>query len=279
MKVAFETTQEQDYIACAQAISDRNPACKRLESRKVDYIALFSELKICEMVNQSTNRIDEVWMVALPYTGIGEGDMVGPNPYNINGNVVKNTACKHNVPVLALDLIRPPELAIHSLGHRMEFTMSLIYHSYGWDTTDRNNNWEKFVQGISTKNVDRFGSHYACGSIHFPPNTKKEYNYLDSNIVPSYCKSFFDYPIIDNTNKEEINYNSWGTNETGYYQWWFSHIPTASGRGADGVLQNWWTYFIDPDFTAKEAGVKALDAFNNASSKNVHTHHENKSAN
>jgi len=97
-----------------------------------------------------------------------------------------------------------------------------------------------------------------------------------SNEVDSYCQSFFDYPVINENNFVKVNSLTWGQTEAGYYQWWFSHIPSVVGRGADGVLQNWWTYFLDPDFTAKEAGVTSVAEFNKAARSQVHSRYLNK---
>ena len=267
------TTQEQDYIACTQHVSADNPGCTRLSSRTIDYIKLFDEpeLKICDLVND--NKIDEVWNMALPFTGVGEGDMVGPNPYNVNGLVVKNTKCNRNVPILGIDITRAPELAIHSLGHRMESTMTLVYHSLKWDYPPTNN-WEKYV--IAKSHAVQGAKIFGCGSVHAPPNAVKGYDYLLSNEVDSYCQSFFDYPVINENNFVKVNSLTWGQTEAGYYQWWFSHIPSVVGRGADGVLQNWWTYFLDPDFTAKEAGVTSVAEFNKAARSQVHSRYLNK---
>ncbi|MBU4512480.1 T9SS type A sorting domain-containing protein, partial [Patescibacteria group bacterium] len=41
-----------------------------------------------------------------------------------------------------------------------------------------------------------------------------------------------------------VSCSEWNCNQLGYMRWWFSHIPRFKGI-TDGVLNNWWHYFVD----------------------------------
>ena len=180
----FTAAQVEMHVEkCLKNISGDNPDCKN--TWVVDYNALFSELKICEKVNN--NQIDELWIGSYPYNGSGEDDMVGPNPFFINGHTVLNTVCKKNVPILAADYAAPGTgpgqsastgvaLTMHSAGHRIEATMRYVNGQL--EPGQIQSDWHHFSYaysdyGRNSQNPPPFG----CGNIHFPPNAQKDYEY------------------------------------------------------------------------------------------------------
>ena len=197
------------------------------------------------MIN--TNEIDEVWTVVFPYTGVGEGDMVGPAPFGINGRVQKITTCKRNVPVMSIDITVLAHFFIHSYAHRVEFTMHNIYK---W-TLD--NVWGKYLTSTGPS-IDIAG----CGNVHFPPNTTEEFRYNSDDEKISYCNGFLKYPHFEFA-RDTLSCTHWNCNPEGFYVWWLNHIPNNPGKAPDGRLNNWWIYVNDPDYTAQEAQRLQLD--------------------
>ena len=232
----------------------------------VDHIKFFDKFSICEKVND--DKVDEVWVAAYPYSGFGESDMVGPNPFLRNGsigNAIKYDKCKKNVLTVGIDMNlsynqdNKDEVdgaavsALHSLGHRIESTMSYVYGSQDeWKFPPRNN-WESYVITGSQSEIA------ACGNIHAPPNIiSGAYNYSDSRTIKSYCKSFLNYPDVSSNQTESVSCQTWGCSSLGYYKWWMDHIPNKPGRGPDGKLNNWWEYIYNNKTARRDSETEKI---------------------
>ena len=265
--------QDTDYqdllVSCAKYTTADNPDCIKLKSYVLNYNALFEDYNVCPRIN--TEEIDEVWQIMQPYTGAGEDDMVGPDPYFINGFVRKNTDCKRNVPVLNLDITREVTEGVHSFGHRIESTMTHIYGQKGewvWHYPPTNN-FEKFIASKGQFYQDWGGGSLSerdvvgCGNIHNPPNSKKG-DPSDMALVDSWCPAFLRYPYLgDATVQLSCDNISAGWNCTPplamlkYYKWWLEHLPSVDGIDAQGKLNNWWTYINNPEITNRDSNTKA----------------------
>ncbi len=251
---------EAKVLGCMQNVTGDNPNCD--ENWQIDYPAFFEDLDICERVNNG--EIDEIWLGSYPYGGSGEDDMVGPNPYFINGHVVVYTACNKNVPVLSADYNRPgrfgsynTDLAVastlHSLSHRVESTMKKVYGSWSNYPNLRQHHWDFFA--YSPRNSVASGTVYGCGNTHFPPNAVADYEYGESRTARSYCstyvENFPDRPDIQS--QATVSCSEWGCNELGYMQWWYDKLPAEDGVGSDGRLLNWYEYVFNPAKTIADS--------------------------
>ncbi len=261
----FTPAQVQMHVEkCLKNISGDNPDCKN--SWVIDYNELFTELKICEKVN--SNQIDELWIGTYPYNGSGEDDMVGPNPFFINGHVVVNTICKKNAPILAADYAAPGTgpgqsaligvaLTMHSAGHRIESTMR--YVSGQPKSGQPQNDWQHFSYAYSDYGRDNQNTPpFGCGNIHFPPNAEKDYEYdLNSRSTLSYCDEYKKYPLIPTPpTSKNISCSAWGCSQLGYMEWWYSSLPHTDGT-SDGLLNNWYEYVFNPERAIFEASTRS----------------------
>jgi hypothetical protein len=239
--------------------------CLDFAKHRIDYVYLFNKTKldICGKVNRG--EIDEVWVSVHPYSGFHESNMVGPNPFDINGHVIEYEGCSKNVPILGIDhSIYPLDQegkndlavtqAIHSYGHRVERTMQFVYGS--WRQPPPENNWEKFSLAPRMNPNSKYDlPYYGCGNIHYTPNSTapQGYDYYNkSPFVNSNCDAFYNYPNITE-NTKRINCEEWGCTNQGYFEWWFKHIPNKSGLGSDGKLNNWWEYIINPEIAIQDS--------------------------
>ena len=200
-------------------------------------------------------RIDEVWVYAAPYMGMYESQLMGPKAFWWNSPPIRNgTALTKLLSVMGLNYERGVDQGFHSFGHRMESAMVHAYEEVQgrpWnDTSVHPTPWDLFTR--IQKDVPN-GSH--VGNIHFPPNGTHDYDYGNTTLVTSFAENWFRYPYLLNQT-HPVNVSTWvyspadylaeGQDHLGYLSWWYNHIPRYSGV-TDGVLNNWWMYFLDFD--------------------------------
>jgi hypothetical protein len=212
-----------------------------------DYPKFFADNQVCSKANSGS--IDEVWIWGGPYFGYWESTLLGPQSkvfwYNSSGFV--NSACSKLVPIMGFNYERGYELALESYGHRTESTMNKLYGDI--NNTNPVTNWDKFVFRLKSGNTNAMNGAYGCGNIHYTANSTTEYNYASSNSVKTYCETFLNYPNVSSSTANQVSINSaaWGSNQLGYFTYWFKHIPNKSGCGPDKKSNDWWKFIIDPN--------------------------------
>ncbi len=204
---------------------------------------------------RNCGRIDEVWVYAAPYMGMYESQLMGPHAFWWNSPPIQNgTALTKLLSVMGLNYERGVDQAFHSFGHRMESAMVEAYQEVQgrpWNDTAANPTpWDLFTR--IQKDIPG-GAH--VGNVHFPPNGTHDYDYGNTTLVTSYAENWFRYPYLFNET-HQVNVTTWiyspadplaeGQDHLGYMSWWYNHIPRYAG-GTDGVLNNWWMYFLDFD--------------------------------
>ncbi|MEM7113647.1 MAG: PA14 domain-containing protein [Chloroflexota bacterium] len=201
---------------------------------------------ICGRLNRG--EIDEVWLNTPPYGGFYESVLVGPAGFPYNGPTFTSNDCDSLIPIMVLVYDRYWDGG-HTFGHRVEATMTRIHGRWQQDVPDPNP-WELFslVRWMSPNS--NFAS---CGNVHFPPNSTEaadEYDYGTTTIpFDSICDDFPNYPSLGNPHvvKTAVTCTDWNCNEHGYYNWWFSHLPTIPGSDSEGKMSDWWPYILDPN--------------------------------
>ncbi len=204
---------------------------------------------------RNVGSIDEVWVYAAPYMGMYESQLMGPHAFWWNSPPIRDgTALTKLLSVMGLNYERGVDQGFHSFGHRMESAMVHAYEEVQgrpWnDTSAHPTPWDLFTR--IQKDVPD-GSH--VGNIHFPPNGIHDYDYGNTTWVNSYAENWFRYPYLFNESRA-VNVSTWiysppdylaeGQDHLGYLSWWYNHIPRYAGV-TDGVLNNWWKYFLDFD--------------------------------
>lgn len=225
--------------------------CKCHRPSTADYEKIEKEFGICKAYNDK--KIDEVWLFGAPEFGFYESRLIGKGGYDLNSGPVQILDCDGPVPVMGFNYERGIDEMIHDFGHRIEATLNRLYGGWnfiyeggaeGTNISVPSTNWDKFAQVLSDAN--------GCGNTHYPFNADEAYDYDSDNEKNSYCDSFLNYPNIPDSvllkdSIKALNCNAWGCGEQRYYWYWFQHIPSRSGVGPDGKLNDWWQYIMNPD--------------------------------
>ncbi len=194
--------------------------------------------------------IDEVWVYAWPFGGMAESQLVGKNAFWWNSSPITDVPENFTklLSVMGWNYERGVAEAMHSVGHRAESALRVAFGR--WDGTNENpNDWELFTT------IDRVKPGQGnIGNIHFPFNAAVDpnptdnvdpgdYDYDNYRSLITYAKNWLRYPYL--LNETEIgNCTLWGTGQLGYMRWWFNHLPHYKGK-TNGILNDWWHYFID----------------------------------
>jgi hypothetical protein len=210
----------------------------------VDYNLIVNSpaLDICGRANRG--EIDEVWIYNGPGFGFYESTLVGPNAYWYNSPPVPGPhTCNRLIPIMGPSPERGLDSAIHNFGHRTESTMTQVYGS--WQQNRTAHNWERFAL---VKALSPAYFYSGCGNVHYPPNGVTDYDYGNTATVLSNCDDFANYPNLGDPLNTTIpvTCSRWNCDHLDYLGFWFGHLPSRPGCGADGVANNWWKYFSTP---------------------------------
>ena len=226
-----------------------------------DYVEMVDHYGFDEM--RENDEVNEIWVCSHALNAMYESRFVAKsggfwlNSYPATSSKLSNTKL---LTVMYYNIQRGIAEAIHSNGHRMEFTMSQVYNdTWTWATHNKEtydqriaanpnlklNNWELF----STYDQVIPGK-AQIGNIHFPANGTFDYDYSNETKVPCYRNSWKYYPVVRNleSDKEMVDKNTWAAMGGGDYQLgcmmnFFGHIPNKAGiNPEDGKLNNWWHY-------------------------------------
>ena len=223
------------------------------DSLKFDYRALVNYYQLDSLRNAGV--IDEVWVYAGPYMGMYESQLLGPDAFWWNSPPIRDgTRLTKLLSVMGLNYERGVDLAYHSFGHRFESAMVQAYSQVQgrpWNDTSANPTpWDLFTR----INRDIPGGAH-IGNVHFPPNGASDYDYGNTTVVTSYAQNWFRYPYLFRQTAQ-VNVSTWiyktpeplaeGLDQLGYLYWFYNHMPRYRGI-TDGILNNWWLYFLDYD--------------------------------
>ena len=203
----------------------------------VDYTAILKEFGLERRV--AAGEIDEVWLMGAPYAGYYESTMAGPNAYFCNSGPVEGIDSKRLFVIMGFNYERGVGEMLEDFGHRAE---SILRHVYGSWEPKPTHAWNRFTL------YDKVApGQAACGNVHFAPNSQGDYDWGNKSFVESTCDDWLDYPNLTGR-KRLVTAGDWGGGDCrAHHKWWFRRLPRAPGRAADGKLNNWWPYVIDPN--------------------------------
>ena len=238
---------EEEYLAVYNGQSDSH------QPDNVDYNAIVNDpqLDICGKANRG--EIDEVWIYNGPWFGFWESTLVGPGAYWYNSLPVPEPYdCTELVPIMGPSPERGLESAIHNFGHRTESTMRQVYGS--WVQNRIEHGWEEFAL------VDALSPDFTysgCGNTHYPPNGLSDYDYGNSGFALTNCEDFFNYPDLSNPPDvwQSVSCNTWGCNEVGYHNYWYTLLPANEDCDVDNVANDWWQYFVHPELANNPSSI------------------------
>jgi len=205
--------------------------------QEVDYISILTRFKIMERV--ARNEIDEVWIFAFPHAGFYESIMAGPGAFWCNGPPLKNTdASQRRFIVMGFSFERYIGEMLESFGHRAESIMTKTFEK----TQGEANLWNRF-----TRYDKAFPGKAAVGTIHYAPNSTRDYEWDNQTLVKSECHDWLNNFPNFKGDLRDVNAAEWGNGEIrAHHQWWLSHLPKVAGR-KNSVHNNWWQYIGDPN--------------------------------
>jgi len=204
--------------------------------QEVDYYAILDQFNLLNRVANA--EIDEVWAFAFPHAGFYESIMAGPGAFWCNAPALKNTeASGRRFVIMGFSYERGVGEMLESFGHRVESIMGKTFSRLSGET----NLWKRFIRYEKSA-----PGKAAIGSIHFAPNSERDYDWNNPSTVKSECYDWLvNFPDFQGDFRD-VTAREWGSGDIrAHHQWWLKHIPHVAGR-KNGVHNNWWQYMIDP---------------------------------
>ena len=150
----------------------------------VNYQDFLDRYKILQIV--ANNQIDEVWIFGFPYAGFYESIMGGTGAFFCNSAPLTGAMqCPRRFVIMGFSCERGVGEMLESFGHRAEFIMDKVYSG----SSLQNNSWKKFVRYDKTS-----PGQAEVGSIHFAPNSDKDYDWGNTRFVSSHCDDWYNFP-------------------------------------------------------------------------------------
>jgi hypothetical protein len=284
------------------------------EGLKYDYDKMVRHYNFYQ--KRENDEIHEVWVWCHTHGGMWESHLMGKRAFWWNSGPFVDVPDDFTklVSVMGFNFERSIDLAMHSMGHRMESAMRFAYGrwendgysqiSYGANhgdedvfehdccsrqaehfaeehaaksgderiaETDYENMWELFTSFVA---VEPDNVH--LGNCHFPHNGTSHYDYQNTTVVASRADAWDRYPyIFENENTRSFSWAEWNFSaqpqnlrsgfyggQHGWMRYWYSHMPHYKGT-TDGVLNNWWHYFVFPyeaEAVAEQTPAGTVDA-------------------
>ena len=220
----------------------------------VDYAAILQKFNILQRI--ADNAIDEVWIMGFPYAGLYESVMGGAGAFWCNAPQLANTeSCRRRFVVMGFNYERQVGEMLHSYDHRCEAIMAQVFNSEDFlQWAYRPNREPATLDPDQTINLfQRFilfdqiaPGKAAMGSVHYAPNSVKDYDLGNPNQVQSECYDWLKFPNFQGDIRM-VSATEWGGgDERAYQQWWLRHLPRTAGR-KNGIHNNWWQYIANPN--------------------------------
>ncbi len=204
---------------------------------RVDYYRLLQEFSVIPKIN--LGRIDEVWLFAFPYAGYYESVMGGPGAFWCNAPPLDERIgrCQRRFIIMGFNFERGVGEMLENLGHRAESLLSQAYRGKQGDA----NLWKRFTRYDKTH-----PGQAECGTVHFAPNSVRDYDWGNPRWVTSFCDDWYNFPQFKKLSRK-VNCGEWGNGDIRHHHlWWFHHMPHTTGK-TNGIANNWWQYIIDPN--------------------------------
>ncbi|MCC6943009.1 MAG: hypothetical protein IT335_00445 [Thermomicrobiales bacterium] len=198
---------------------------------RIDYKAQISKHNLEH--RKRMGEFDEVWFFAFPFAGHYESTMVGPGSFWCNSPPVSETdRFPSRFVMMGFSYERGVGEMLESFGHRVESIMDQVYKQAGRSP----NMWKRFIQHEKTN-----PGQSNVGTVHFAPNSERDYDWGNKTPVTSYCDDWLTYPTLPG-NARTVTCADWGDGDIRkHHIWWLDHLPKVPGE-TDGVTNNWWEY-------------------------------------
>jgi hypothetical protein len=203
---------------------------------EADYQAILTAFNVLPRV--AAREIDEVWLFGFPHAGFYESVMAGQGAFWCNAPPLAGTAaCPRRFVIMGFSYERGVGEMLEAFGHRAEAILTRVFAQ----TQGEANLFERFCR------YDRVAPGKAeVGTIHFAPNSTRDYEWGNPHPVLSNCYDWLNFPnFIGDVRLVEAS--EWGGGDIRlHHLWWLKHLPKTAGR-TSGVVNNWWQYIMDPN--------------------------------
>ncbi len=207
---------------------------------EIDYQAILRKFNILQAVGR--NEIDEVWILAFPYAGLYESTMGGAGAFWCNAPVLKNTeSCARRFVVMGFNFERGVGEMLEAFGHRAEAILTKTFEKTSGEANLylRFARYEKMTPGRAE-----------VGSIHYAPNSERDYDWNNPRKVLSFCDNWYKFPDLSGAARL-VDAMEWGSGDIRlHHTWWLKHVPHVAGR-KNGIHHNWWQYIMDANKVAR----------------------------
>jgi hypothetical protein len=202
----------------------------------IDYLHILQDFELLESLHSGVT--DEIWLMGFPFAGYFESTMGGPDAFWCNSTPLANTdRAGRRFVVMGFNYERGIGEMLESYGHRAESIMREVYQR----NKQGPNYWARFIRHELTH-----PGQAEVGSIHFAPNSERDYDWGNRRKVRSNCDAWLRFPPLRESWRE-VESSEWGNGDIqAHHRWWFQHLPKATGE-INGVLNNWWVYILDPE--------------------------------
>ncbi|NIS82218.1 MAG: hypothetical protein GTO14_18885 [Anaerolineales bacterium] len=142
--------------------------------------------------------------------------------------------------IMAFNYERGSGEMLESFGHRAESILAQVYVDHDAEA----NLWQRF-----TRHDRSHPGKAEVGTVHFAPNSERDYDWGNRRFVPSRCDDWLQPPGFQGEPRL-VNCEEWGNGDIRlHHLWWFRHFPHFEGQ-TGGVSNNWWNYVLNPDLVA-----------------------------
>src|SRR5258708_24310981 len=130
----------------------------------------------------------EVWLVGFPYCGYYESIMAGPGAFGCNAPPLEGTEfCARRFVIMGFNYERGVGEMLEDLGHRAEAILTQVFKRTRGDA----NLFERYTR-YDLKSPGRA----EVGTIHFAPNSLRDYDWGNPRPVLSRCDTWNNFPDI-----------------------------------------------------------------------------------
>jgi len=219
---------------------------------EANYLAILTGLNILPRI--TIRDIDEVWLFAFPHAGFYESIMGGADAFWCNSQpMVWSSGCTRRFIVMGFSYERGVGEMLESFGHRSESLVSRVFNCQEFVAWAYRQGRAPAAVGPTLNLFQRFISFdqiapgkAGIGTIHYAPNSDRDYDWNNPGRVPSNCYDWFNFPKFQN-DVRLVNATEWGEGDIrAHHKWWLKHLPNVAGR-TEGVSNNWWQYIMDPN--------------------------------
>lgn len=203
---------------------------------EADYLSILTAFNILPRLE--AEEINEVWLFGFPHAGFYESVMLGKGAFWCNAVPLANTSiCPRQAVVMGFNYERGVGEMLEAFGHRAEAILTQVFSH----TSGEANLFERFTR------YDKIAPGKAeVGTIHFAPNSSRDYDWGNPHPVLSNCYDWLNFPhFVGDVRLVEAS--EWGGGDIRlHHLWWLKHLPKVAGR-TSGVVNNWWQYIMNPN--------------------------------